>query len=223
MQEQRARFRSNESTIASLAEPGSCYEEMLKYLIHVCRKLCRHVARLYGELCAQRRRGDAASNSSLTGGGTNGYWADNGTKMGPTQYFMTHYHHSHHHQHYITNGIEMKTLHPDRDTQNPKKGSSLPLTLQNLRGLRFGMNYPTIVPSKLYTNSRARQHSARGAKGSAFHHGLYGRKISVCGGFHDTYKFQHGKTTENVQTWLKIVFGHLKRKFTQKSKFKTCI
>ncbi|XP_056626060.1 voltage-dependent T-type calcium channel subunit alpha-1H [Triplophysa dalaica] len=190
MQEQRARFRSNESTLASLAEPGSCYEEMLKYLVHVCRKLCRHVTRLYGEFCPRRRRGDAASNSSLAGGGTNGFWADNGTKMGPSQYFMTHYHHTHHHQHYISNGIEMRTIHPDRDTQ--KKGSSLPLTLPNLRGLRFGMNYPTIMPSKVCGNSRSRRQPKGGAKGSAFNHGLYGRKISVCGGFHDTYKLQHG-------------------------------
>uniref|UniRef100_A0A8C1VDK8 Voltage-dependent T-type calcium channel subunit alpha n=1 Tax=Cyprinus carpio TaxID=7962 RepID=A0A8C1VDK8_CYPCA len=65
MQEQRARFRSNESTLASLAEPGSCYEEMLKYLVHICRKLFRHATRLYGELCHKRRRGVANPSSSL--------------------------------------------------------------------------------------------------------------------------------------------------------------
>nr|XP_055061951.1 voltage-dependent T-type calcium channel subunit alpha-1H isoform X1 [Misgurnus anguillicaudatus]XP_055061952.1 voltage-dependent T-type calcium channel subunit alpha-1H isoform X1 [Misgurnus anguillicaudatus]XP_055061953.1 voltage-dependent T-type calcium channel subunit alpha-1H isoform X1 [Misgurnus anguillicaudatus] len=191
MKEQRARFRSNESTIASLAEPGSCYEEMLKYLAHICRKLCRHVTRFYGELCPKRRRGDANSNSSLTGGGTNGYWADNGTKMGPSQYFMTHCYHNHHHN-YIGNGIEMKTLHADRDTQNCKKSPSLPLTLQNLKGLKFSMNYPTIMPSKLSSNSHNRQNRTGGAKGPALHHGHHGRKISVCGGFQDTYKMQHG-------------------------------
>uniref|UniRef100_A0A8C2KRK7 Voltage-dependent T-type calcium channel subunit alpha n=1 Tax=Cyprinus carpio TaxID=7962 RepID=A0A8C2KRK7_CYPCA len=67
MQEQRARFRSNESTLASLAEPGSCYEEMLKYLVHICRKLFRHATRLYGELCHKRRRGVANPSSSLPG------------------------------------------------------------------------------------------------------------------------------------------------------------
>uniref|UniRef100_A0A8C1PLM7 Voltage-dependent T-type calcium channel subunit alpha n=1 Tax=Cyprinus carpio TaxID=7962 RepID=A0A8C1PLM7_CYPCA len=127
MQEQRARFRSNESTLASLAEPGSCYEEMLKYLVHICRKLFRHATRLYGELCHKRRRGVANPSSSLPVGGTNGYWSDSGTKMGPTQYCMLHYHHPHQHQHYISNGIEMKTLHLDRDAQNSKKTPSLPL------------------------------------------------------------------------------------------------
>uniref|UniRef100_A0A8C1PFB8 Voltage-dependent T-type calcium channel subunit alpha n=1 Tax=Cyprinus carpio TaxID=7962 RepID=A0A8C1PFB8_CYPCA len=135
MQEQRARFRSNESTLASLAEPGSCYEEMLKYLVHICRKLFRHATRLYGELCHKRRRGVANPSSSLPVGGTNGYWSDSGTKMGPTQYCMLHYHHPHQHQHYISNGIEMKTLHLDRDAQNSKKTPSLPLALQNLKGV----------------------------------------------------------------------------------------
>uniref|UniRef100_A0A8C0XXN9 Voltage-dependent T-type calcium channel subunit alpha n=1 Tax=Cyprinus carpio carpio TaxID=630221 RepID=A0A8C0XXN9_CYPCA len=180
MQEQRARFRSNESTLASLAEPGSCYEEMLKYLVHICRKLFRHATRLYGELCHKRRRGVANPSSSLPVGGTNGYWSDSGTKMGPTQYCMLHYHHPHQHQHYISNGIEMKTLHLDRD------------------GLRLGMNYPTILPSKLYANSQTRSHSTGGVKAPAFHHGLYGRKISVCSGYHDTYKLQHGKNMDKL-------------------------
>uniref|UniRef100_A0A8C2F2C1 Voltage-dependent T-type calcium channel subunit alpha n=1 Tax=Cyprinus carpio TaxID=7962 RepID=A0A8C2F2C1_CYPCA len=156
MQEQRARFRSNESTLASLTEPGSCYEEMLKYLVHICRKLCRHAARFFGELCHKRHSGVANPSSSLSVGGTNGYWSDNGTKMSPTQYCMLHYHHPLRHQHYISNGIEMKTLHLDKENQSSKKTPSLPLALQNLKGLRLAMNYPTILPSKIYTNSHTR-------------------------------------------------------------------
>uniref|UniRef100_A0A8C2F724 Voltage-dependent T-type calcium channel subunit alpha n=1 Tax=Cyprinus carpio TaxID=7962 RepID=A0A8C2F724_CYPCA len=159
MQEQRARFRSNESTLASLTEPGSCYEEMLKYLVHICRKLCRHAARFFGELCHKRHSGVANPSSSLSVGGTNGYWSDNGTKMSPTQYCMLHYHHPLRHQHYISNGIEMKTLHLDKENQSSKKTPSLPLALQNLKGLRLAMNYPTILPSKIYTNSHTRSHS----------------------------------------------------------------
>ncbi|KTG34223.1 hypothetical protein cypCar_00026106 [Cyprinus carpio] len=192
MQEQRARFRSNESTLASLTEPGSCYEEMLKYLVHICRKLCRHAARFFGELCHKRHSGLANPSSSLSVGGTNGYWSDNGTKMSPTQYCMLHYHHPLRHQHYISNGIEMKTLHLDKDNQSSKKTPSLPLALQNLKGLRLAMNYPTILPSKIYTNSHTRSHSTGGVKAPAFRHGRNGRKISVCSGYHDTYKLQHG-------------------------------
>ncbi|KAK5850443.1 hypothetical protein PBY51_001324 [Eleginops maclovinus] len=38
MKEQRVRFLSNASTLASLSEPGSCYEELLNYLLHMIRK-----------------------------------------------------------------------------------------------------------------------------------------------------------------------------------------
>lgn len=52
MKEQRVRFMSNASTLASLSEPGSCYNEILKYLgylickgskqvVHACRFLAR--------------------------------------------------------------------------------------------------------------------------------------------------------------------------------------
>ncbi len=198
MQEQRARFRSNESTLASLAEPGSCYEEMLKYLVHVCRKLFRHTARLCGELYHKRRKSVTNPTSSLSVGGTNGYWSDSGTKMGPTQYCILHYHHPHQHQHYISNGIEMKTLHLDRDAQNSKKTPSLPLALQNVKDLRLGMNYPTILPSKLYSNSHNRSRSTGKVKAPALHHGHYGRKISICSGCHDTYKLQHGKNMDTL-------------------------
>uniref|UniRef100_A0A6Q2YMN1 Voltage-dependent T-type calcium channel subunit alpha-1H n=1 Tax=Esox lucius TaxID=8010 RepID=A0A6Q2YMN1_ESOLU len=43
MREQRARYMSNDSTLASYSEPGSCYEEMLRYISHLYRKLTRRV------------------------------------------------------------------------------------------------------------------------------------------------------------------------------------
>uniref|UniRef100_A0A8B9CFE2 Calcium voltage-gated channel subunit alpha1 H n=1 Tax=Anser brachyrhynchus TaxID=132585 RepID=A0A8B9CFE2_9AVES len=46
MQEQRARYLSNDSTIASFSEPGSCYEELLKYICHIFRKVKRRTIRL---------------------------------------------------------------------------------------------------------------------------------------------------------------------------------
>uniref|UniRef100_A0A8C0K3V6 Calcium voltage-gated channel subunit alpha1 H n=1 Tax=Canis lupus dingo TaxID=286419 RepID=A0A8C0K3V6_CANLU len=47
MREQRARYLSNDSTLASFSEPGSCYEELLKYVGHICRKVKRRSLRLY--------------------------------------------------------------------------------------------------------------------------------------------------------------------------------
>lgn len=55
MKEQRVRFMSNASTLASLSEPGSCYDELLKYLVHIIQKgakqvvhACRFLARHAG-------------------------------------------------------------------------------------------------------------------------------------------------------------------------------
>ena len=47
MREQRARYMSNDSTLASYSEPGSCYEEMLRYVSHLYRKLTRRLQRVY--------------------------------------------------------------------------------------------------------------------------------------------------------------------------------
>uniref|UniRef100_A0A8B9K6U7 Calcium channel, voltage-dependent, T type, alpha 1H subunit b n=1 Tax=Astyanax mexicanus TaxID=7994 RepID=A0A8B9K6U7_ASTMX len=76
MREQRARFRSNESTLASLTEPGSCYEEMIKYLRHLCRKLGRQVSHVYGRV-RPCRRGKASSpeNGTTAGAGANRPWS----------------------------------------------------------------------------------------------------------------------------------------------------
>lgn len=46
MKEQRVRFRSNASTLNSFSEPGSCYDELLKYLVHIIRKGTRQIAHL---------------------------------------------------------------------------------------------------------------------------------------------------------------------------------
>uniref|UniRef100_A0A665W1V9 Calcium channel, voltage-dependent, T type, alpha 1H subunit a n=1 Tax=Echeneis naucrates TaxID=173247 RepID=A0A665W1V9_ECHNA len=45
MREQRARYMSNDSTLASYSEPGSCYEEMLRYISHLYRKFTRRLTR----------------------------------------------------------------------------------------------------------------------------------------------------------------------------------
>ncbi|XP_041670755.1 voltage-dependent T-type calcium channel subunit alpha-1G isoform X2 [Cheilinus undulatus] len=105
MKEQRVRFMSNASTLASLSEPGSCYDELLKYLVHIIRKgakqvahICRFLARRAGLNIAatppptepqkiQRRRRKSSRQGSLTA------------------HHMVHHHHHHHHHHYhLRNG-----------------------------------------------------------------------------------------------------------------------
>uniref|UniRef100_A0A8C6PGH1 Voltage-dependent T-type calcium channel subunit alpha n=1 Tax=Nothobranchius furzeri TaxID=105023 RepID=A0A8C6PGH1_NOTFU len=74
MKEQRVRFMSNASTLASLSEPGSCYDELLKYLVHIIRKGAKQAAH------ACRRKSSRQGSVSV--------------------HHMVHHHHQHHHHHY---------------------------------------------------------------------------------------------------------------------------
>lgn len=102
MKEQRVRFMSNASTLASLSEPGSCYDELLKYLVHIIRKgakqvahICRLLARRAGLHIAasppatdiqrshsQRRRRKTSRQGSVS------------------VHHVMHHHHQHHQHHY---------------------------------------------------------------------------------------------------------------------------
>ncbi|XP_069563600.1 voltage-dependent T-type calcium channel subunit alpha-1G isoform X3 [Brachyistius frenatus] len=101
MKEQRVRFMSSASTLASISEPGSCYDELLKYLVHIIRKgakqvahICRFLARRAGLNIAatppptephrgqsQRRRRKSSRQGSVS------------------VHYMVHHHHHHHHYH----------------------------------------------------------------------------------------------------------------------------
>ncbi|CDR01493.1 unnamed protein product, partial [Oncorhynchus mykiss] len=65
MKEQRIRFLSNASTLASFSEPGSCYDELLKLLVHVIRKGCRQVAHVCRALMRRAGMNIAASPPAL--------------------------------------------------------------------------------------------------------------------------------------------------------------
>ncbi|XP_052427023.1 voltage-dependent T-type calcium channel subunit alpha-1G isoform X3 [Carassius gibelio] len=96
MKEQRVRFRSNASTLNSFSEPGSCYDELLKYLVHIIRKGTRqicHLIRVAGRraglrICASppleppptKRRRKMQRQASI-------------------RHVMHHQHHQHHHYH----------------------------------------------------------------------------------------------------------------------------
>ncbi len=96
MKEQRVRFRSNASTLNSFSEPGSCYDELLKYLVHIIRKGTRqicHLIRVAGRraglrICASppleppptKRRRQKQRQESI-------------------RHVMHHQHHLHHHYH----------------------------------------------------------------------------------------------------------------------------
>ncbi|KAM6424198.1 voltage-dependent T-type calcium channel subunit alpha-1H isoform 3-T4 [Liasis olivaceus] len=100
MQEQRARYLSNDSTIASFSEPGSCYEELLKYICHIFRKVKRRILRLYNNWQNKRRK-----KVNPNSGGANGQGHQSGKRRITSIHHLIHHHHHHHHHHYhISNG-----------------------------------------------------------------------------------------------------------------------
>ncbi|XP_058233961.1 voltage-dependent T-type calcium channel subunit alpha-1H [Hemibagrus wyckioides] len=104
MQEQRARYMSNDSTLASYSEPGSCYEELLRYISHLYRKVKRRAYRLYHGWQSKRRKKVNPNSGGLPGGGganghgrqkSGGHWARSVHNLVQ--------HHQHHHCH-LSNG-----------------------------------------------------------------------------------------------------------------------
>uniref|UniRef100_A0A6I8NW22 Voltage-dependent T-type calcium channel subunit alpha-1G n=1 Tax=Ornithorhynchus anatinus TaxID=9258 RepID=A0A6I8NW22_ORNAN len=101
MKEQRARFLSNASTLASFSEPGSCYEELLKYVVYVLRKGARRLAEVSRLLRAgrrERRRPRRRPQASV--------------------HHLIHHHHHHHHHYHLGNGSprtspELGDVEPD--------------------------------------------------------------------------------------------------------------
>lgn len=100
MKEQRIRYLSNASTLASFSEPGSCYDELLKYLVYVLRKAGKQVV----ETCQ-------------TTGVKMGFLSSPGSKISAERqpckhrpqkrssvHHLIHHHHHHHHHYHLGNG-----------------------------------------------------------------------------------------------------------------------
>ncbi|XP_064317489.1 voltage-dependent T-type calcium channel subunit alpha-1H isoform X3 [Phalacrocorax carbo] len=132
MQEQRARYLSNDSTIASFSEPGSCYEELLKYICHIFRKVKRRTIRLYNNWQSKRRK--KVNPNSTTNGQSH-----RGKKRITSIHHLIHHHHHHHHHHYhISNGsprgpcsnpeicdLELKVMKPGSQLMLPSPSPNL--------------------------------------------------------------------------------------------------
>ncbi|XP_027764599.1 voltage-dependent T-type calcium channel subunit alpha-1H-like, partial [Empidonax traillii] len=103
MQEQRARYLSNDSTIASFSEPGSCYEELLKYICHIFRKVKRRTVRLYHNWQSKRRK-KVNPNGGANGQGHRGRRRRGRRRITSIHHLIHHHHHHHHHHYHISNG-----------------------------------------------------------------------------------------------------------------------
>ncbi|XP_008155855.2 LOW QUALITY PROTEIN: voltage-dependent T-type calcium channel subunit alpha-1H [Eptesicus fuscus] len=98
MREQRARYLSDDSTLASFSEPGSCYEELLKYVGHICRKVKRRSLRL----CArwQSRWCQKVDPSGAPHGQGLGHQPRRASRRAASIHHLVYHHHHHHHHHY---------------------------------------------------------------------------------------------------------------------------
>ncbi|XP_062868964.1 voltage-dependent T-type calcium channel subunit alpha-1H [Trichomycterus rosablanca] len=174
MQEQRARYLSNDSTLASYSEPGSCYEEMLKYISHLYRKVKRRMSRLYHGWQSKRRKKVNPNSSSLPGGGgANGHGRHKSCGNWARSVHNLIQHHQHHHGHLSNGSPSPHAMTESADfPAGPQSVHSIiqgdfletsQICTASTAGVtqlgRFngGMNYPTILPSFIcsYTASNA--------------------------------------------------------------------
>ncbi|XP_053094635.1 voltage-dependent T-type calcium channel subunit alpha-1G isoform X3 [Pangasianodon hypophthalmus] len=96
MKEQRVRFMSNASTLASFSEPGSCYDELLKYLVYIVRKATRQLGHLTR---AAARRAGIRICASPTPEPPNAKRRRHRKRQGSIHHLVHHHHHHHHHYH----------------------------------------------------------------------------------------------------------------------------
>ncbi|XP_066120058.1 voltage-dependent T-type calcium channel subunit alpha-1G isoform X8 [Saccopteryx bilineata] len=102
MREQRVRFLSNASTLASFSEPGSCYEELLKYLVYILRKAARRLAQVSRAVGV--RAGLLSSPASLGGQEPQPSGSCSRSHRRPSVHHLVHHHHHHHHHYHLGNG-----------------------------------------------------------------------------------------------------------------------
>uniref|UniRef100_G1PH91 Ion transport domain-containing protein n=1 Tax=Myotis lucifugus TaxID=59463 RepID=G1PH91_MYOLU len=116
MREQRARYLSDDSTLASFSEPGSCYEELLKYVGHICRKVKRRSLRLYARW--QSRWCQKADPSSPLHGQGLGHPPRRASRRAASIHHLVYHHHHHHHHHYHFSHSSPRRPSPERGTRD---------------------------------------------------------------------------------------------------------
>ncbi|KFQ02565.1 Voltage-dependent T-type calcium channel subunit alpha-1G, partial [Leptosomus discolor] len=100
MKEQRVRYLSNASTLASFSEPGSCYDELLKYLVYIARKGSKQLVEVYRVVGV--RMGFLASPASKAG--ADRHSRKRRSRKRSSVHHLIHHHHHHHHHYHLGNG-----------------------------------------------------------------------------------------------------------------------
>ncbi|XP_044838994.1 voltage-dependent T-type calcium channel subunit alpha-1G-like [Mauremys mutica] len=100
MKEQRVRYLSNASTLASFSEPGSCYDELLKYLVYVARKASKQLVKGYREAGFKMGLLSSPRNKS----GAERQPCRHRQRKRSSVHHLIHHHHHHHHHYHLGNG-----------------------------------------------------------------------------------------------------------------------
>ncbi|NXP69060.1 CAC1G protein, partial [Chloropsis cyanopogon] len=100
MKEQRVRYLSNASTLASFSEPGSCYDELLKYLVYIARKGSKQLVKTYR--AAGVRMGFLSSPTSKAR--AERHARKRRSRKRSSVHHLIHHHHHHHHHYHLGNG-----------------------------------------------------------------------------------------------------------------------
>ncbi|KYO31072.1 hypothetical protein Y1Q_0016435 [Alligator mississippiensis] len=100
MKEQRVRYLSNASTLASFSEPGSCYDELLKYLVYVTRKASKQLVEAYR--AAGLKMGLLSSPGNKNGADRQP--CKHRQRKRSSVHHLIHHHHHHHHHYHMGNG-----------------------------------------------------------------------------------------------------------------------
>ncbi|XP_043384313.1 voltage-dependent T-type calcium channel subunit alpha-1G isoform X2 [Chelonia mydas] len=100
MKEQRVRYLSNASTLASFSEPGSCYDELLKYLVYIARKASKQVVKGYREAGFKLGLLSSPRNKS----GAERQSCKHRQRKRSSVHHLIHHHHHHHHHYHLGNG-----------------------------------------------------------------------------------------------------------------------
>nr|XP_013798903.1 PREDICTED: voltage-dependent T-type calcium channel subunit alpha-1G [Apteryx mantelli mantelli] len=100
MKEQRVRYLSNASTLASFSEPGSCYDELLKYLVYIARKGSKQLVEVYR--AAGVRMGFLPSPASKAAADRQA--GKRRSRKRSSVHHLIHHHHHHHHHYHLGNG-----------------------------------------------------------------------------------------------------------------------
>ncbi|XP_030915865.1 voltage-dependent T-type calcium channel subunit alpha-1G isoform X2 [Geospiza fortis] len=100
MKEQRVRYLSNASTLASFSEPGSCYDELLKYLVYIARKGSKQLVKAYR--AAGVKMGFLSSPTSKAR--AERHARKRRSRKRSSVHHLIHHHHHHHHHYHLGNG-----------------------------------------------------------------------------------------------------------------------